>query len=34
MVLAFDCRGVRLPLVGDGGKLEPMLNMLVSQGKT
>ena len=32
MIVAFDCRGVRLPLVGDGGRLEPILNMLLSQG--
>ena len=33
VVVAFSCKGVRLPLVGDGGKLEPLINMLISRGE-
>jgi hypothetical protein len=32
VIVIFDCSGVRLPLVGEGGKLDPLVNMLSSLG--
>jgi hypothetical protein len=32
VIVVFDCSGVRLPLIGDGGKLDPLVNMLISLG--
>jgi hypothetical protein len=32
VVIAFDCKGIRLPLVGEGGRLQQLLEMLLARG--